>query len=106
MDNTKTNNQLHVPATRLAYYCNHCQAYNIIYTEYWTAESDGPFKVQWIKHSTNGAELIDETRLASNPVGEIFKLSYCTSCSRVLAPPFDMDYLETITSFLQFIALG
>jgi len=72
--------------------CLQCGPFVRVYTEVWTRESDGPYKIEFIHHIEGNAELADEVLIKPKPEGEKIDYSYCGKCNQLISKDESMNW--------------
>lgn len=83
----------------VTFYCEACNSIGKVYVEYWTNQSDGPYKIDLIQHDDFIAIAVDEIKIIRKPKGEILQFPFCGHCGQLLDKPMDSDYIKAIGNF-------
>jgi len=66
------------------YFCSSCGPFVKVYKEYWTKESDSPFKVELIQHMNGLAVAVETIEIKPKPEGEPVEYNYCGHCRSMI----------------------
>jgi hypothetical protein len=84
---------------RIAYFCEFCKCFGVVYTEHWAQAGLGPFQIDIQIHADNGLEPFESLMINKVPKGEQVVLNYCSDCHGLLGAPIDLEYIEMVSNY-------
>tara|TARA_Y100000294_G_C8359776_1_gene258248 strand:+ start:324 stop:581 length:258 start_codon:yes stop_codon:yes gene_type:complete len=66
------------------YCCTSCGPFVRVYKEFWTSESEGPYKVDLIQPMNHFSDVVDTIEIKKKPEGEPLEYNYCAHCKSMI----------------------
>jgi len=74
------------------YFCSSCGPFIRVYKEYWTSESEGPYKVDLIQHMNHLAVVVESIEIISKPDGQKIEYNYCAHCRSMIGSEIPLQW--------------
>ena len=83
------------------YFCNSCGPFVKVYKEYWTNESEGPYKVELIQCANGQAIVIETIDIKPMPEGEPVEYNYCGHCKSMIGADIPLKWYNQTEEIME-----
>jgi len=67
------------------HYCNKCGPFVKVLKEFWTSESECPYKIELIQYIRHTPVVVEKIKLKAKPEGESLEYIHCGRCNAMIS---------------------